>query len=70
MHAPGAGLGISAWEGRDVRVLRKWHVSCLQCPLQKYEPYTIMLRKHVPWYDERFRGYHFNKIVGELAARL
>lgn len=33
-------------------------------PLQKYEPYTIMLRKHVPWFDERFRGYHFNKIVG------
>lgn len=32
---------------------------CLCC--QGYEPYTIMLRRHVPWFDERFRGYGFDK---------
>ncbi|GAB4821434.1 hypothetical protein N2152v2_008480 [Parachlorella kessleri] len=31
-----------------------------------YEPYTLMLRKHIPWFDERFRGYGFDKMTGYL----
>lgn len=27
-----------------------------------FEPYILMLKKHVPYYDERFRGYYFNKV--------
>lgn len=30
---------------------------------QGYEPYILVLREHVPWYDERFRGYGRDKIV-------
>jgi hypothetical protein len=30
---------------------------------QYYEPFVIVHRKFVPWYDERFRGYGMNKIV-------
>lgn len=28
-----------------------------------FEPYIMVARKFVPWYDERFRGYSRNKIV-------
>ena len=28
-----------------------------------FEPYIMVARKYVPWYDERFRGYSRNKIV-------
>lgn len=28
-----------------------------------FEPYIMIARKYVPWYDERFRGYSRNKIV-------
>ncbi|GAB4818755.1 hypothetical protein N2152v2_005801 [Parachlorella kessleri] len=28
-----------------------------------YEPYVIVARKYVPWYDERFVGYRKNKVV-------
>lgn len=28
-----------------------------------FEPYVIISRKHVPWYDERFVGYRKNKVV-------
>ena len=28
-----------------------------------YEPYVLMARRFVPWYDERMRGYSRNKIV-------
>ncbi|KAK9804322.1 hypothetical protein WJX72_006601 [[Myrmecia] bisecta] len=28
-----------------------------------YEPYLLLARKYVPWYDERFRGYGKDKIV-------
>lgn len=28
-----------------------------------FEPYIMIARKFVPWYDERFRGYSRNKIV-------
>jgi len=27
-----------------------------------FEPYVLMARKAVPWYDERFRGYYWNKV--------
>ncbi len=30
---------------------------------QGYEPYVLMSRRYVPWYDERFRGYGWDKIV-------
>lgn len=26
-----------------------------------YEPFVLMSRVHVPWYDERFRGYGWDK---------
>jgi hypothetical protein len=29
---------------------------------QGYEPYVIVSRQFVPWYDERFRGYGYDKI--------
>ena len=28
-----------------------------------YEPYVLVARRHVPWYDERFIGYRKNKVV-------
>ena len=28
-----------------------------------YEPYVMVARKYVPWYDERFVGYRKNKVV-------
>lgn len=28
-----------------------------------YEPYIVVARKYVPWYDERFRGYRYDKIT-------
>ncbi|GAB4820650.1 hypothetical protein N2152v2_007696 [Parachlorella kessleri] len=28
-----------------------------------YEPYVLVSRQHVPWYDERFMGYGWDKIV-------
>ena len=28
-----------------------------------YEPYVIVARRFVPWYDERFVGYRKNKVV-------
>ena len=30
--------------------------------VQGYEPYIIVSRRFVPWYDERFRGYRKNKV--------
>jgi len=27
-----------------------------------FEPYILMAKKYVPYYDERFRGYYFNKV--------
>jgi hypothetical protein len=29
--------------------------------MQEYEPYIIVARKYVPWYDERFRGRGYDK---------
>lgn len=31
--------------------------------MQGYEPYILIARRYVPWYDERFRGYGRDKIV-------
>ncbi|KAK9805256.1 hypothetical protein WJX72_009116 [[Myrmecia] bisecta] len=31
-----------------------------------YEPYLIVARKYIPWYDERFRGYGQDKVVQVL----
>ena len=28
-----------------------------------YEPYVLVSRKHMPWYDERFRGYGWDKVT-------
>lgn len=28
----------------------------------RYEPYVIVAKRFIPWYDERFRGYYQNKI--------
>ena len=30
---------------------------------QGYEPYVVVSRRHIPFYDERFRGYSRDKIV-------
>lgn len=27
-----------------------------------YEPYLLVSRRHIPWYDERFRGYGWDKV--------
>ncbi|GAB4821687.1 hypothetical protein N2152v2_008733 [Parachlorella kessleri] len=32
-----------------------------------FEPDIIILREHVPWFDERFRGYGLNKAIEFLA---
>ena len=29
---------------------------------QGYEPYLLVSRRQMPWYDERFRGYGFDKV--------
>jgi glycosyltransferase-like protein LARGE len=29
---------------------------------QYFEPYVLVAQQHVPWYDERFVGYHRNKV--------
>ena len=37
-------------------------------PPQLYEPYAVLLRAHVPWWDERFRGWGGDKASGALVA--
>ena len=32
-------------------------------PRQGYEPYVVMRRGQVPWFDERFRGYGYDKVM-------
>ena len=29
-----------------------------------FEPYVLVQRRFVPWYDERFKGYRKNKVGG------
>ncbi|KDD76979.1 hypothetical protein H632_c49p0, partial [Helicosporidium sp. ATCC 50920] len=46
--------------------LLRWSTSSAFYPVRYargYEPYVIVHRRHVPWYDERFRGYGRDKIV-------
>ena len=31
-----------------------------------FEPYVLVQRRFVPWYDERFKGYRKNKVGGLL----
>ena len=33
------------------------------CALQRFEPYVLVSKTKVPWYDERFTGYLQNKIL-------
>ncbi len=43
--------------------------------MQGYEPYVLVSRHFVPWYDERFRGYgkdkiqHLTHLAGKQAQR-
>ena len=37
--------------------------------LQGCEPNVIMLREHLPWSDERFRGYGFDRVRGTRRCR-
>lgn len=45
-----------------------YNSSCSVCgykiePEVGYEPFILMSRMHVPWFDERFRGYGWDKIL-------
>eukprot|EP00890_Picochlorum_soloecismus_P000629 jgi/Picsp_1/1567/NSC_05045-R1_glycosyltransferase-like 1b len=45
-----------------------YNSSCSACgyeiePEVGYEPFILMSRMHVPWFDERFRGYGWDKIL-------
>ena len=49
---------------------KKWFTSDVPYSIKfksGYEPYVLVSRKHMPWYDERFRGYGWDK-VSTLAA--
>jgi hypothetical protein len=44
----------------------RWAVEQYPYPIEYekgYEPYPLMARNQVPWYDERFRGYGHDKVV-------
>ncbi|KFM28697.1 Glycosyltransferase-like protein LARGE1 [Auxenochlorella protothecoides] len=57
-----AGFQIKLWSrGHMVTDYTKWWTATE--PYAGYEPYILVLREHVPWYDERFRGYGRDKIV-------
>jgi hypothetical protein len=34
-----------------------------------FEPYVLVQRRFVPWYDERFKGYRKNKVCGWVGER-
>ncbi len=36
--------------------------------MQGCEPYVVMLRQHMPWFDERFRGHGFDKVRCYVSA--
>ena len=43
----------------------KWFESDVPYPIKfksGYEPYVLVSRKLMPWYDERFRGYGWDKV--------
>lgn len=39
------------------------HVTCIYVTMQGFEPYVLVSKTKVPWYDERFTGYLENKIL-------
>ena len=44
---------------------KKWFSSPEPYPIRfksGYEPYVLVARKIMPWYDERFRGYGWDKV--------
>lgn len=44
---------------------KKWFSSAEPYPIKfksGYEPYVLVARKIMPWYDERFRGYGWDKV--------
>ncbi|CAL5227189.1 g10104 [Coccomyxa viridis] len=45
---------------------KKWFSSPEPYPIRfksGYEPYVLVARKIMPWYDERFRGYGWDKVM-------
>ena len=52
-------------QGHEPTLFWKWVNSSEPYQIQHetgFEPYILMLKEHVPYYDERFRGYYFNKV--------
>lgn len=44
---------------------KKWFSSPEPYPIRfksGYEPYVLVARTIMPWYDERFRGYGWDKV--------
>jgi glycosyltransferase-like protein LARGE len=44
----------------------RWFASAEGYPIEPergYEPFVLVSRLHVPWFDERFRGYGWDKIT-------
>ena len=44
---------------------KKWFTSAEPYAIKfrsGYEPYVLVARKIMPWYDERFRGYGWDKV--------
>ena len=44
---------------------KKWFTSSEPYPIKfksGYEPYVLVNRRLMPWYDERFRGYGWDKV--------
>ena len=62
----------------DLSQRGRWHLCCCRSTNYKkwftsaepyaikfrsgYEPYVLVARKIMPWYDERFRGYGWDKV--------
>ncbi len=52
-------------QGHEPTLFWKWINTSDPYPVKHetgFEPYILMLKEHVPYYDERFRGYYFNKV--------
>jgi glycosyltransferase-like protein LARGE len=52
-------------QGHEPTLFWKWINTSEPYPVKHetgFEPYILMLKEHVPYYDERFRGYYFNKV--------
>lgn len=52
-------------QGHEPTLFWKWINTTEPYPVKHetgFEPYILMLKEHVPYYDERFRGYYFNKV--------